>query len=122
MEDIKSLIEYQDVASDSDSNNHSEEEGSDNTGEQYITSSEEDGSSTEKNAQVENENPNQVVDFLEAPQLQIAQNENIPFADHPNEAQDFNSSDDDLLIFENDEEREQYVIESLREWKVEIYQ
>lgn len=33
--------------------------------------------------------------------------------------QDLNSSDDDLIIFENDKERQQYVIESLTEWALE---
>lgn len=33
--------------------------------------------------------------------------------------QDLNSSDDDLIIFENDEEKQQYIIESLTEWALE---
>lgn len=118
------MIEYQNVAS-SDSDNRSESERSDTTEEQYIILSERDRSSIdessiEENVQVENENlGSQAVDFLEADQLDIAQNEISSLTDHSNEAQDVNLSDNDLLIFENDEERQQYVIESLSEWALE---
>lgn len=116
LKDITAWIEYEDVAS-SDSNNQSENDGSDSTGKQCIVLSEEEESSTEENVQVENSD-GEAVDFLEACQLHIAQNENIPLIDHSNEAQDLSLSDD-LLIFENDEEKEQYVIESLTEWALE---
>ncbi|XP_070164880.1 uncharacterized protein [Polyergus mexicanus] len=118
LENIKALIEYQNVAS-SDGDNRTDSETSDTTEEQYIILSDKDGSLIEDNVQVENENlGNQAIE-ADAFQLHIAQNENSPATGHPNEAEDFNSSDDDLLIFENDEERQQYVIESLSEWALE---
>jgi len=96
LENIRALIEYRDIkSSDSD---QSENERSDTIEEQYIISSEEDGLSTEENIQVENEI--------------------CPPTNHSDEAKNFSSSDDDLL-FQNDEEKQQYVIESLREWALE---
>lgn len=121
MENIKALIEYQDVASSSN-DDESENERNDNTGHQHIVVSEKDGSSTEENVTVENNNSySQADDFLEtdASELDITQNENCPLRYYGSEAEDFSSSDDDLIIFENDEERQQYVIESLSEWALE---
>lgn len=91
LENIRALIEYRNIKSSDSDQSESESETIE---EQYIISSEEDGSSTEENIQVENEI--------------------CPSTNHSNEAENFSSSEDDLL-FQNDEERQQYVIESLRE-------
>lgn len=118
LKNIKALIEYQNVAS-SDSDNQSESEISNTIDEQNIVLSEEDRSSIEDNVQVENLG-DQAIDFeADALQLDIVQNEICAPIDHPNEAEYFRSSDEDLLIFENDEKKQQYVIESLSEWALE---
>lgn len=97
MGDINALIDYQDVVS----SDRDQSENEKSTEEQYIILFKKDGSSTEN--EVENENPdNQAVDFLEVDQLTITQDKNFPPTDHPNEVIDLNSSNENLLIFEND--------------------
>lgn len=95
---IRALIEYQ--------NKFSESEISDTSEEHNINLSEE----SEEDVNFDS----QPVDFLDSDTFQL----NVsPPKNYLNKAQE--SSNNDLLIFENDEEKQQYVIESIREWALE---